>query len=254
MHNKIDDALASSDLATMQESPNYKGVEPILLGRIDHELGEEKAGSTSQEEKLALAAALSTDEKRVALSLVKRDAFQLSSTLEPLLGKTLANLVFGLGVLGMGFSTIIILMLINGYAFQEMSGRPNGTVPFVVGCLVAGFSGASWWYLWEGESRFWLTIFASNFGMMLLPIAYVTFFLMMNNKRILGDEKPTGQRMLVWNVLMLFAVIGAIVAAVSAIYGKMSDPKAFPAIMGLLIVFGIALVVGFLKKRAEAAA
>lgn len=253
LHNKIDDSLSSSDLVTMQQSPNYKGVEPILLARIDHELGKEQAESTTQEEKLALAAALSVDEKRVALSLVKRDAFQLSSTLEPLLGKTLANLVFGLGVLGMGFSTIIILMLINGYAFQEMAGKPNGTTPFVVGCLVAGISGASWLYLWEGESRFWLTIFASNFGMMLLPIAYVTFFLMMNNKRILGDEKPTGTRMIVWNVLMLFAVVGAIVAAVSAIYGKMSDPKAFPAIIGLLVVFGIALVVGFVKKQSKSA-
>lgn len=253
LHNRIDDQLASNDLATMQQSSNYKAVEPILIARIDHELGKEKAASTSAEDKLPMVAALSVEEKRIALSLVKRDAFQLSSTLEPLLGATLANLVFGLGVLGMGFSSIIILMLINGYAFQEMSGKPNGTVPFVVGCIVAGLSGASWVYAWEGESKFWLTIFASNFGMMLLPIAYVTFFLMMNNKRILGDEKPTGGRMIVWNALMLFSVIGAVIAAVTAIYGKMNDAKAFPAIVGLLIVFAIALVAGFLVKQNRAA-
>ena len=324
LHNKIDDSLASRDLATMQASPNYKSVEPILLARVGKLSGESATStyddvasavnaalaatpSVSETEKLAIdnalnaatdapaeeqknallgvariaaghgatrgrsaanpdladfpavaalpnvrelgeAANLSVEEKRIALSLVKRDAFQLSSTLEPLLGKTLANLVFGLGVLGMGFSTIIILMLINGYAFREMSGNPDGTAPFVIGCLVAGLSGASWVYLWQGESRFWLTIFASNFGMMLLPIAYVTFFLMMNNKRILGDEKPTGGRMLIWNVLMLFSVIGAIVAAVSAIYGKMNDEKAFPAIVGLLIAFGVALVVGYFVR------
>ncbi len=42
------------------------------------------------------------------------------------------------------------------------------------------------------RAKFWLPIIASSFGMMLLPIAYITFFLMMNSKRILGDEKPTG--------------------------------------------------------------
>ena len=317
LHNKIDDALASNELAVMQQSPNYGGVEKILLERVGYDpkaasdldqiqstlvaarqsigtsLDEENAKKLddtikSIEEKetsgvssisavsavagiqqvaelsevtalpefqsLQDSVALSTDEKRIALSLVKRNAFQLSSTLEPLLGTTLSNLVFGLGVLGMGFSTIIILMLINGYAFREMSGNPDGTAPFVIGCLVAGLSGASWLYLWQGESRFWLTIFASNFGMMLLPIAYVTFFLMMNNKRILGDEKPTGGRMLVWNVLMAVAVIGAIVAAFSAIQGKMSDEKAFPAIVGLLIAFLLALIIGFIVKQKRSAA
>ncbi|MDV6029241.1 MAG: divalent metal cation transporter [Phycisphaera sp. RhM] len=254
LHNKIDDSLASNDLATMQQSPYYQGVEPILLGRVNHELGAEAAASMSSEEKLQRVAALSVEEKRVALSLVKRNAFQLSGTLEPLLGQSLSNLVFGLGVFGMGFSTIVILMLINGYAFREMAGRPDGAAPFVVGCLVAGLSGATWWYLWDGEAKFWLAIFASTFGMMLLPIAYVTFFLMMNNKRILGAEKPTGARMMVWNVLMLFAVIGAIVAAVSAISEKANDPKSFPVIIGLIVVYGIAVIVGFVKKRGGAIA
>ena len=89
---------------------------------------------------------------------------------------------------------------------------------------------------------------------MLLPIAYIAFFLMMNNKRILGDEKPTGGRMVAWNALMLFAVVGSIVAASSAIYSKANDPKAFPAIIGLLIVFGIALIVGFIVKQARSSA
>ncbi len=250
MHNKIDDNLSSNDLTTMQQSPYYADVEKILIARVDHELGE-AAESTSEDQKLAIIAGLSTDEKRVALSLVKRNAFQLSGTLEPLLGPTLANLVFGLGVFGMGFSTIVILMLINGYAFREMAGDPDGTTPFVVGCLVAGLSGASWIVLWSGGAKFWLAIFASTFGAMLLPIAYITFFLMMNSKRILGDEKPTGMRMVIWNVLMIFAVAGSIVAAFSAIKGKASDPNVFPVIIGLIVIYGMFVLVGFLKKRGD---
>ena len=153
----------------------------------------------------------------------------------------------------MGFSTIIILMLINGFAFREMVGKPDGTLPFVVGCLVAGIFGASWVYLWDGGAKFWLAIFASSFGMMLLPIAYVTFFLMMNSTQILGKEKPRGARMLIWNVLMLVAVLGAFAAASTAIYDKANDsPEAFYAIVGLLIVFTIALAIGFFFRDPKA--
>jgi hypothetical protein len=250
-HAKIDDKLSSGELAVMQESPMFDSVKKPLLARIDAKLGD-TAESIDEAEKLAMAASLSVEEKKLALSLVKRNAFQLSETLSPLLGVGLANLVFGLGVFGMGFSTIIILMLINGYAFREIVGKPDATAPFVVGCLVAGLFGASWLYVWQGDAKFWLAIFTSSFGMMLLPIAYITFFLMMNSKRILGDEKPKGASMLMWNVLMILSVIGAIVAASAAIYEKAMDKSnayAFPAIMGLLVLFIVALVVGHFMRK-----
>ena len=253
LHNKIDESLASNDLSVMQESPYYGGVEPILLARIDHELGD-AAAETSEEEKLQMLAALDVKEKTVALSLVKRNAFQLSKTLEPLLGEKMSNVVFGIGVLGMGFSTIIILMLINGYVFQEMFGSPDSRVTFIVGCIVAGLAGEGWIFLWSGDARIWLVIIASTFGSMLLPIAYITFFLMMNSKRILGDEKPKGFSMVVWNALMLFAVIGSIVAAVVAIMGKAKgdNPYIFYFIVGLAVVYGIAVLIGFFFKSKPA--
>ncbi|QDT03275.1 Natural resistance-associated macrophage protein [Rubripirellula lacrimiformis] len=250
-HAKIDDSLASNDLTVMESSPMFDSVKGSLIGRIDADLGA-AAETTDEATKLEMAAKLPVEEKKLALSLVKRNAFQLSDTLAPLLGKTMANLVFGLGVFGMGFSTIIILMLINGYAFREIVGSPDGTTPFVVGCLVAGLFGASWVFLWQGDAKFWLAIFTSSFGMMLLPIAYITFFLMMNSKRILGSEKPTGTSMIVWNVLMILSVIGAIVAASAAIYEKAMDksnPMAFNAIMGLLAVFVVALIAGHFLRH-----
>jgi Mn2+/Fe2+ NRAMP family transporter len=253
-HATIDDKLSSTDLSIMQASPMYDSIKQPLINRIDAKLGV-AAEVTDEAAKLAMAADLSVEEKKLALSLVKRNAFQLSETLSPLLGTTLANLVFGLGVFGMGFSTIIILMLINGYAFREICNSPDGTTPFVVGCLVAGLFGASWVWVWSGGAKFWLAIFTSSFGMMLLPIAYITFFLMMNSKRILGDEKPTGVSMLIWNVLMIFSVIGAIIAASAAIYEKAmnrSNAYAFPAIMGLLVIFLIALVAGHFLRNPTA--
>ncbi len=250
-HAKIDDQMKSTDVAVMQQSPMFESVKVNLLARVDATLGD-AAASTDEAEKLRLVAELDENEKVLALALVKRNAFQLSKTLSPLLGEKLANFVFGLGVFGMGFSSIIILMLINGYAMREMFGRPDGTAPFVFGVFLAGGFGASWVYMWAGGAKFWLAIFASSFGAMLLPIAYVTFLLMMNSKRILGAEKPTGINMLSWNVLMGISVLGSIAAAATAIYDKATDkahPEAFYAIVGLLVVYAILVTIGFMVRK-----
>ena len=57
--------------------------------------------------------------------------------------------------------------------------------------------------------------------MVLLPIAYIAFFFLMNSRKVLGDELPTGIKRITWNVLMLIglalALIGAGVAGLSAI-------------------------------------
>jgi hypothetical protein len=253
-HAKIDDQLKSSDLAEMQQSPMFDSVKDKLLARVDQQLGD-AASATDATAKLQMIAELDENEKVLALALVKRNAFQLSQTLSPLLGEKLANFVFGLGVFGMGFSSIIILMLINGYAFREMLGRPDGTAPFVLGVSLAGLFGASWVYVWAGGAKFWLAIFASSFGAMLLPIAYITFFLMMNSHRILGNEKPQGASMLIWNVLMGVSVIGAVAAAAAAIYDKAMDkehPLAFYAIIGLLVVYGVLVAIGFTMRKPRA--
>ena len=85
---------------------------------------------------------------------------------------------------------------------------------------------------------FGLTIMASVFGMMLLPIAYVTFFMMMNTRKLLGEEKPRGIRMWIWNILMVPAMLGAILAAGSAIYSRMGDSTSRIFIISLGIAYG----------------
>ncbi len=250
-HNKIDEKLASSDLVVMQESPLFSKVEGDLIQRVDATLGD-AAASTDQGTKLQMVAALPEAEKRLAAALVKRDAFQLSQTLAPLLGKDSAKLVFGLGVFGMGFSTIIILMLINGYAFREIFSRPTSDATFVVGVIVAGLSGASWVGLWTDDSlRFWLAIFASTFAVMLLPIAYFTFFLMMNSDRILGVDRPSGFSRLVWNFLMGLATVGATAAAVTSLMEKYHDPNplSFRIVATIWVLYALAVVLGFWWRK-----
>ena len=193
-------------------------------------------------------------EKQLASSLVKRDAFQLSSALAPMFGegdagKDKASLIFGIGVLGMGFSTIIILMLINGYAFCEMFNVKQGSSMHMLGCLVSGVCGAIWPLVWDGPAKLWLAIAVSSFGFILLPIAYSTFFMMMNNKKIMGEERPQGGRRLIWNLLMGVSCIVVIVAVAATIQQKVSDETTGSLVLGMVVVYLIAVILGFILKK-----
>ncbi len=193
-------------------------------------------------------------EKQLASSLVKRNAFQLSSALAPIFGegdagKDKASLIFGIGVLGMGFSTIIILMLINGYAFCEMFNVEQGSRMHMIGCLVSGVCGAIWPLVWDGPAKLWLAIAVSSFGFILLPIAYTTFFMMMNNKKIMGDERPEGGRRILWNILMGVSCIVVVVAVIATIYQKVGDEKTGTLVLGMVVVYVIAVILGFVMKK-----
>ena len=130
-HAKVDEQFLSDDPAICQQSPIYAGAVKLVEDRCWNTKWGPTAGRrlTAEQQQARIAsrmAAMPEAEKRVVASLVRRDAFQLSKALAPLLGEQRANFVFGVGIFGMGFSTIIILMLINGFAFCEIFDQPLG--------------------------------------------------------------------------------------------------------------------------------
>lgn len=183
--------------------------------------------------------------RKLAATLVKPNTNQLAKSLEPLLGEKNANLVFGLGAFAMGFSTIIILMLINGYAVAEVCGGYNNNILRIVGAVLAAAAGFSWIWLWAGQSKTWLIIVASTFAAILLPIAYFAFFLLMNNKQLLGSEKPQGYRMWIWNALMLIGVGGALAQAILATSLQIQKPETGSIVIGAVSAFLVLMLVGF---------
>jgi len=160
-------------------------------------------------------------DRQLAAMLQKRDAWSLAGALEPMTGRTVAQVVFGVGVLGMAVSTVIILMLISGFAFCEAFGREPRGAAHRAGALVAGLVGALGPYVWQGDAKFYLAVPTSNFGMALLPIAYWTFFLMMNSRSLLGDAMPTGGKRVAWNTLMGLAAGVATFASLATIEKKL---------------------------------
>ncbi len=202
------------------------------------------AARSRGDESITSLAEIPEAEKRVAAMIVKRDAFDLAAALEPLTGRVIARYVFGFGVLAMALSTITILMLISGFAICEMLDLPAEGWPHRLGCLAPAI-GALGPFVW-GQAQFWLAVPASVIGMMLLPIAYGTFVLMMNSRRLLGDARPAGWRRVTWNVLMIAALLFATFGAGWSIWSRIGI-WSVPVVGGFLVL----VIIGHRWKRGD---
>jgi hypothetical protein len=220
-HARFDDSQLA--LPAAQIEGQYRG---NLEARLKAELGGDAFAALDFAAVNERIDALPEADKQLSLMLVKRDAFDLARALENLFGKGgLTQKIFGLGVLGMAISTIIILMVINGFCVNEMFGWSEGVgsrLGGLVGSLLPGLTGSlGFLWLWSNsDAKFWLAVPTSNFGMALLPIAYITFFLMMNSRSLLGDALPTGRWRLLANLLMLAAILAASVGAGMSIWAN----------------------------------
>ena len=218
-----------------------------LEARLSAELGAQAVQALPPAELEARLDALPEADRQLAAMLVQRDAFDLAKSLENLFGAGgLTQRVFGIGVLGMALSTIIILMLINGFCVTEMLGVPSGGPIHRLGSLLPGITGAlGFLYLWNNAAaKFWLAVPTSNFGMALLPIAYVTFFLMMNSRTLLGDAMPTGIRRLAFNLAMLVAIAAATVGAGLSIWTNLG----WQGVAAVAAFIAVAAVAGLWRK------
>lgn len=194
---------------------------------------------------LAAVNEMPKSEKVIAASLVKRDAFDLAKALRPLTGETFGNIIFGLGVLGMTLSTITLLMLISGFVICEMLNLPAEGKAHQLGCLAAA-TGVLGPFIWS-EAAFYLVVPTSVFGLMLLPIAYLSFFLMMNQKSLMKDEMPKGKALLSWNILMGVATL---IAGAASVWGVVTKAGTKGIIAYAVFIF-LAIVV-HLKRKASA--
>ena len=223
-------------------------VQDKFEGNLQKLLDNQKAGvklaDLSPEVRRDRIAGLPIVDRRLAAMLIDYDSGDLALSLEKLTGKGVAQTVFGVGVLGMAVSTIIILMLINGFTICEMLGKPSEGTLHRVGSLLPGLTGGiGALLLWKTSAKFYVVQPTSIFGMMLLPIAYLTFFLMMNSRTLLGDNLPTGGRRVAVNLVMGLALVAATIGAGWSIWTKVGLTG-----VGLVAAFlGLALVVHFVR-------
>lgn len=243
-HAKLPEGIVVAESGEMEIPAHFqKPYDAMLAKRV-------AAGEAGDYEVGAPTAA----EQRMAATLVRRDTFDLANSLEKLFasggattGRLISNVVFGVGVVAMTLSSISLMMLISGFVVCEVLDRPATGWVFRIGCLISAV-GVFWPLLWDGDARAWLTVIAGVYGAMLLPIAYVTFYVMMNQASMLGDERPSGAKRWLWNLLMGVAVIAASAAGVSAVMKKAGYTG-----LGFVIAYvGLVLVVQAAQKKGPA--
>ncbi|MHC4737200.1 MAG: divalent metal cation transporter, partial [Planctomycetota bacterium] len=217
----------------------------LLASRLKFEIGERKFNNLSPKRVMQQSAALPWADKRMAAMLVKRDAFNLADTLAPLTGPVIAQYVFGLGVMGMAMSAATMLMTINGLCLCELLGRPPRGWTQRIGSLMVsvGALGPFFWY----DAAPYLAIPTSVFAMVLLPIAYFAFFLLMNQKSFLGENMPIGGKRILWNVLMALAAGAASFGSVWSLWSKLQW-KGIGILVGFIV---LCIVVHFVRPKAK---
>ena len=219
---------SAADVVAKLEDPEQQGAAEVkaYYGYLDDRIAkadpELERGEKGSPEHVALCAKLPQADRNIAAMLVKRDNNALAGTLQPLVGSTVAQTVFGVGVLGMAVSTIIILMLINGFAFCELLNVPAEGTMHRIGSFIPAV-GVLGPFIWKSAAPA-LAVPTSVIGGAMLPIAYVSFLLLMNSRSVLGDAMPTGGRRLVWNILMITGTGIASFASVWGLYGRTWGP------------------------------
>jgi Mn2+/Fe2+ NRAMP family transporter len=178
-------------------------------------------------------------DRKAAAMLIRRSPFDLAKSLAPLTGDRVANVIFGLGVLGMTLSTITILMLISGFVICEIFNLPQGGWAYRWSCMAAA-TGALGPFIWS-KASFYLAVYVSVFGMMLLPIAYLSFLFLMNRPRLLGRDMPRGGRRWLWNSLLGLSAGVATLASLYSVWKRAGQVgiAAMAALLGLAIIVQI---------------
>ncbi|MHC4436636.1 MAG: divalent metal cation transporter [Planctomycetota bacterium] len=123
-----------------------------------------------------------------------------------------SRIVFGLGILGMALSSITMHMLICGFAACEVFGVEPGGWRYRLACLIPApgvFGVVLWPYIGP-----WIAIPTSAICGLMLPIAFIAFFILNNSKKYLGQDKPRGIKALLWNIAMIISICVTIASIV----------------------------------------
>jgi Mn2+/Fe2+ NRAMP family transporter len=248
-HAKTGDILQADGTPIRGSANSYYGAlaKHPAVPRLAPAYPTPEARSAAVAEQRAAIDALPIADRKLGAMLAQRSNIQLASTLSPLTGPTIAQQVFGFGVLGMAVSTIIVLMLMNGFAFCEIFGRPGNRTVHMIGCAVSGLGGFAGAFLWGNpDARAALAVPTSVLGGSMIPIAYFTFLLLMNSRTLLGANLPTGGRRVLWNVLMISATGIATYGSVWVLASKGTPGKIGIGILATLFVVGL---IGFFRKN-----
>jgi manganese transport protein len=138
-------------------------------------------------------------------------ALDAAHALEPLVGLTFGRLIFSLGIFSMCFTTLVIEMVICGFVLSEMFHFECRGWAYRASTMAANIGIIGAFY----KTPLWLPVLTSSFNLIMMPVAYIGFFILQNKKSYLGDDVNRGIKGWVWNALLLLAVLVVAAGAVA---------------------------------------
>ena len=142
-----------------------------------------------------------------------RGAVDAAHALEPLIGLTLGRIVFSLGVLSMCFTTMVLEMLICGLVLSEMLGFELHGKAYRTSTMLANIGALGAF----AALPFWIPVLASSLNLIMIPAAYLGFFILHNMKTYLGEDVARGPKAALWNALLILAILVVAAGAVAKI-------------------------------------
>jgi manganese transport protein len=145
------------------------------------------------------------------------DAVDAAQALQPLAGLTFGRLVFSLGVLSMCLTTLIIEMLLCGFVLSEMLNFEFHGWSYRTSTMIANIGIIGAFY----KLPLWLPVIVSSFNLVMMPVAYIGFFILQNKKSYLGNAVSRGVKGTIWNIILIVAILvvaaGAVIKILSVL-------------------------------------
>ncbi len=149
-----------------------------------------------------------------------------SKALSGVLGENLGRIIFDLGLIGMTCGAISTHMVVCGFTLCEMLGMEYTVWRYRIFTLAPaiGILGV------VTTTPMWLPVAASAICFTMLPIAYFLFFIMNNKRSYIGDAVGKGLSRMVFNLILVVAIVMATIGAGIQIKTRVMDK--LPELLG----------------------
>ena len=242
-HQKMIHSL-NEEVSVNTKYSESETIRNLLKERIIFEIGEEQFQSLppfQQDEKIeSLSKPNYILAHLVSQSDTKKWIHYLSDS-----GKEPVKYLLGIVVLLISFSTIVILMVLNGHLICEILGKPHKGAPFQTGSLLLAVSSIGP-FVWSDQDA-WVADPSYFLSLAIIPYILLSFLLMLNSKELLGRQYPQGIKGFSLNlgVCLSFLLLGS-----CSFYLVWNHTwVSFPIGQVLVTLIGILVLIGYFSLK-----
>lgn len=237
-HQKMIHSL-NEEVSVNTKYSESETIRNLLKERIIFEIGEEQFQSLppfQQDEKIeSLSKPNYILAHLVSQSDTKKWIHYLSDS-----GKEPVKYLLGIVVLLISFSTIVILMVLNGHLICEILGKPHKGAPFQTGSLLLAVSSIGP-FVWSDQDA-WVADPSYFLSLAIIPYILLSFLLMLNSKELLGRQYPQGIKGFSLNVgvCLSFLLLGScsFYLVWNHTWGSFPIGQVLVTLIGILVLIG----------------